>query len=139
MLCDAQALRLRVAHFAWRLRRKESTVPPHRLMKPMRNLRKVPVLRIDENVPFHSCHDARNNENQGAVALLPSISERLACCAGFQMPVGQRGSVEDFVCDAIWYDDFDVVLVRGQPPAAMNEFFQHCRRVVLAGVNHGAG
>src|SRR5262249_33499054 len=121
-----------------RSRREKTFVPPDRRFEAALHPRKFRVLRIDQDIVFLACDDARNNQKQASLTPLPRITIRTAGGAALSMPIGEMRGVEDFVGDAARDGDLDEVLVGRHLAAAMYEFLQHRRGIVLARIEDGA-
>ena len=122
------------------LRNEPSVPPPYRRLQPHSYPPEIRVPAVDDDISLHAGDDRRDDQDGAWILLVPSAAQ-----AASRFPVRTEtfreglGS-DDRVAGALGYGDLYVVLVGRQGSVPVDEFFQHCRRVVLRSVYHfGAG
>ena len=115
---------------------KQPLIPPYGFSLAWFEERKVVVRCVDDDVAFHARHDTGYDEYGTAPFGVPAMSECPGNLTVEQFPACQRPRIRNLALNPGGNGDVDPVLIGRRRPTPLDQFFQHCCRVMLGGVYH---
>jgi len=113
----------------------EPGVPPYGLRHGMRELRRVSVRGVDQDIAFDPRWDRRDHQKRGALLTIPSVGKGLADGLVLRIPARMRSRLENLIAYAVRNGDGDEMLVRRQHHIGMHQLLQHRRRIMFGCVD----